>query len=110
MPLSDRSVGTVGAADLAEMKPSAYLINTSRGPIVDEPALIAALTEKRIAGAGLDVYDQEPLPADHPLRRLDNTLLLPHLGYVTTDAYAHWYSEAIEDVLAWSDGSPIRTL
>jgi phosphoglycerate dehydrogenase-like enzyme len=110
MPLSDASRGLVGAADLALMKPTAFLINTSRGPIVDEAALVDALRARRIAGAGLDVYDVEPLPAEHPLRALPNTLLLPHIGYVTDDVYAHWYGQVVEDVLAWSDGAPIRVL
>ncbi len=110
MPLSDRSRGLIQADDLAAMKPTAYLINTSRGPIVDEAALIDAVRERRIAGAGLDVYDVEPLPADHPLRSLENTLLLPHLGYVTTDNYRTWFGQVVEDILAWSAGAPIRTL
>jgi phosphoglycerate dehydrogenase-like enzyme len=110
MPLSDRSRGLVGAAELAAMKPSAYLVNTSRGPIVDEVALIEALAARRIAGAGLDVFDIEPLPADHPLRVLPNTLLLPHIGYVTTDNYRTWFGQVVEDILAWSDGRPVRVL
>jgi phosphoglycerate dehydrogenase-like enzyme len=110
MPLSDASRGLIGAPDLARMKPTAYLINTSRGPIVDEPALLAALRERRIAGAGLDVYDVEPLPVDHPLRSLPNTLLLPHIGYVTTDQYRIWYSQAVENIVAWTAGDPIRTI
>jgi phosphoglycerate dehydrogenase-like enzyme len=110
MPLSDRSRGLIQADDLAAMKPTAYLINTSRGPIVDEAALIDTVRERRIAGAGLDVYDVEPLPADHPLRSLDNTLLLPHLGYVTTDGYRTWFGQVVENILAWSAGTPIRTL
>ncbi|BEP15612.1 D-2-hydroxyacid dehydrogenase family protein [Acidothermaceae bacterium B102] len=110
LPLSDASRGLVGATDLARMKPTAYLINTSRGPIVDEQALVAALTQRRIAGAGLDVYDVEPLPVDHPLRSLPNTLLLPHIGYVTTDAYAVFYRDAVEDIVAWSAGAPVRQL
>lgn len=110
MPLSDASRGIVGAAELASMRPSAYLINTSRGPIVDEAALIAALSEQRIAGAGLDVYDLEPLPAAHPLRSLRNTLLLPHIGYVTTENYRVWFGQVVEDILAWADGTPIREL
>jgi phosphoglycerate dehydrogenase-like enzyme len=110
MPLSDASRGLIGADDLALMRPTAYLINTSRGPIVDEQALIDALREGRIAGAGLDVYDVEPLPADHPLRSMANTLLLPHIGYVTTDAYQTWYGQVVEDILAWTDGAPIRLL
>lgn len=110
MPLSERSRGLVGAEEFALMRPTAYLINTSRGPIVDEPALVDALTQRRIAGAGLDVYDLEPLPADHLLRGLPNTLLLPHIGYVINDAYEVFYREAVADILAWADGSPIRVL
>jgi D-3-phosphoglycerate dehydrogenase len=85
--LSDRSRGLIGAHELGLMKPTAYLINTSRGPIVDEKALIHALETKSIAGAGLDVFDIEPLPLDHPLRRMDNTIITPHLGYVTQEGY-----------------------
>jgi len=110
MPLSERSRGLIGAADLALMKPTAYLINTSRGPIVDEAALLDALRARRIAGAGLDVYDVEPLPVDHPLRAMPNTLLLPHIGYVTTDGYRTWYGQAVEDILAWTAGAPIRVI
>ena len=110
MPLSAASRGLIGAADLALMKPSAYLINTSRGPIVDEAALIDALAAGRIAGAGLDVYDVEPLPRDHPLRSLPNTLLLPHIGYVTSDNYRTFYRHAVEDILAFTAGAPIRVL
>jgi len=110
LPLSDRSRGLVGADDLARMKPTGYLINTSRGPIVDEAALVAALRERRIAGAALDVYDTEPLPRDHPLRSLPNTLLLPHVGYVTWDVYRRWYADVVEDVLAWAAGAPVRVL
>jgi len=110
MPLSERSRGLIGADDLARMKATAYLINTSRGPIVDETALVDALRERRIAGAGLDVYDTEPLPADHPLRTLPNTLVLPHVGYVTWEVYRLWYAQVVEDVLAWADGHPLRVL
>lgn len=110
MPLSEASRGLIGADDLALMKPTAYLINTSRGPIVDEPALIAALRERRIAGAALDVYNVEPLPQDHPLRSLPNALLLPHIGYVTTDNYRIWFGQVVENILAWDDGAPIRQL
>ncbi len=110
MPLSARSRGLIGAAELARMKRTAYLINTSRGPIVDEDALIAALSAGRIAGAGLDVYDNEPLPADNPLRTLPNVLALPHIGYVTTDQYRTWYGQVVEDIVAWGDGDPIRVL
>jgi phosphoglycerate dehydrogenase-like enzyme len=110
MPLSDASRDLIGAAEFAAMKPTAYLVNTSRGPIVDEPALIAALAERRIAGAALDVYDVEPLPLDHPLRSMPNTLLLPHIGYVTTDNYRTWFGQVVEDILAWTDGQPVRVL
>jgi phosphoglycerate dehydrogenase-like enzyme len=108
--LSERSRGLVGAAELAAMKPSAYLVNTSRGPIVDTDALLAALEAGTIAGAGLDVYDTEPLPADHPLRRAPRTVLTPHLGYVTEDTYATFFGDAVEDVLAWLDGAPVRVV
>jgi phosphoglycerate dehydrogenase-like enzyme len=108
--LSERTRGLIGAAELAAMKPDAWLVNTSRGPIVDEAALIDALERRRIAGAALDVYDREPLPADHPLRRLDNTVLSPHLGYVTTGTYQAFYRGTVEAVLAWLDGAPIRLL
>lgn len=110
MPLSETSRGLIGAADLALMKPTGYLINTSRGPLVDEPALVAALRDGRIAGAALDVYDVEPLRPDHPLRSLRNTLLLPHIGYVTTDNYRVWFGQVVEDIVAWADGTPIREL
>jgi phosphoglycerate dehydrogenase-like enzyme len=92
------------------MKPSAYLINASRGPIVDEAALVDVLRAGRISGAGLDVYDVEPLPSDHPLRSLPNTLLLPHIGYVTTDNYRSFYGHVVEDIVAFNAGSPVRVL
>jgi phosphoglycerate dehydrogenase-like enzyme len=110
MILSKRTRGLVGPDDLAAMKPSAYLINTSRGPIVDERALIATLEGRKIAGAALDVYDQEPLPGDHPLRRLENVVLTPHLGYVTAENYRVFYGDAVEDVRAFLAGNPIRVL
>jgi phosphoglycerate dehydrogenase-like enzyme len=106
--LSERTRGLVGEAEMALMKPQAYLINTSRGPIVDEGALIAALKAERIAGAGLDVFDTEPLPSDHPLRLLPNVTLSPHLGYVTREMLGAFYSDTVEAVVAWLDGSPIR--
>lgn len=106
--LSERTRGLVGAAELALMKPHAYLINTSRGPIVDEAALVAALETGRIAGAGLDVYDTEPLPKDHRLRLLPNVTLSPHLGYVTREMLGAFYSDTVESVAAWLDGEPIR--
>ena len=108
MKLGPSSRGLIGAGDLARMKPTAILINTSRGPIVDEPALIEALRERRIAMAGLDVFDQEPLPADHPLRRLDNAVLTPHIGYVSEEAYRNFYTGAVEAIAAWRAGAPIR--
>jgi phosphoglycerate dehydrogenase-like enzyme len=109
LPLSDRSRGLIGAAEIAAMKPGAILVNTSRGPIVDEAALVEALREHRIR-AGLDVYDAEPLPAHHPLRTAPNAVLTPHIGYVTTAGYEVFYREAVEDVAAWLRGTPIRTL
>lgn len=108
--LSDRTRALVGAPELALMKASAFLVNTSRGPIVDEAALIEALRAKAIAGAGLDVFDIEPLPADHPLRTLPNTVLTGHTGYVMQENYALSYGEAVDDIKAWLDGSPIRVL
>ena len=108
--LSERTRGLVGARELALMKPSAYLINTSRGPIVDEAALVEALRAGRIAGAGLDVYDVEPLPADHPLRGLDNAVLTGHTGYVIQEMYQRAYGQAVEDIRAWQAGAPIRVL
>jgi phosphoglycerate dehydrogenase-like enzyme len=106
--LSDRTRGLVGETELALMKPDAFLVNTSRGPIVDERALMAALQAGRIAGAGLDVFDIEPLPSDHPLRLLPNVTLSPHLGYVTRETLAAFYADTAEAVLAWLDGTPIR--
>jgi phosphoglycerate dehydrogenase-like enzyme len=108
--LSPRTRGLIGAKEFALMKRSAYLINTARGPIVDEAALIAALRDKRIAGAGLDVYDIEPLPGDHPLRALDNVVLSPHLGYVTAENFRTCYGGVVENIRAFLDGKPIRLL
>ena len=108
--LSERTVGLVGTRELALMKPTALLINTARGPIVDEPALINALRNGAIAGAGLDVFDQEPLPADHPFLHMDNTLLTPHIGYATPEQLSVRYQGTVEDVVAFLEGSPIRTL
>jgi phosphoglycerate dehydrogenase-like enzyme len=110
LKLSDRSRGLVGADELRALGPRGYLVNTSRGPIVAEPALVAALRDGTIAGAGLDVFDVEPLPADHPLRTLPNTVITPHIGYVTEQSYARIYADAVEDVLAWLDGTPVRVL
>lgn len=106
--LSERTRALVGAPELALMKPSAYLINTSRGLIVDEAALVTALETGRIAGAGLDVYDVEPLPSDHPLRRLRNATLSPHLGFVTREMLSAFYADTVEAVAAWLDGTPVR--
>ncbi len=108
--LSERTLGLVGARELALMKPTALLINTARGPIVDEAALIDALRNGTIAGAGLDVFDQEPLPADHPFLQMDNTLLTPHLGYATPEQLSIRYQGTVEDIGAFMEGSPIRAL
>lgn len=108
--LGDRSRGIVGADDLALMKSDAFLVNTSRGPIVDEAALLTALQERRIGGAGIDVYGVEPLPADHPIRTLDNVVLTPHLGYVTEDTFEVFYGETVENVRAWIAGDPKRVI
>ena len=108
--LSDRSRGLLDAADLALMKPSALLINTSRAAIVDQAALIAALQQGKIAGAGLDVFDVEPLPADHPFRSLPNVLATPHIGYVSDGNYRIYFSEAVENIEAFLAGKPIRVL
>lgn len=107
---SKRTRGLIGAEDLALMKHTAVLINTSRGPIVQEQAVLDALHQGTIAGAGLDVYDQEPLPADHPYRTAPNTVLTPHLGYVTRNTYEVFYGEAVEDVAGWVAGQPIRVI
>ncbi len=108
--LSDRSREIVGAADLDLMRPAAFLVNTARAGLVDQDALYAALAGRRIAGAAMDVYEREPLPAGHRLLGLDNVLLTPHLGYATADNFARMYGDAIEDVVAWLAGSPIREL
>jgi phosphoglycerate dehydrogenase-like enzyme len=108
--LSDRTRKLIGATDLGRMKPSAILVNTSRGPIVDEAALIAALQQRKLAHAALDVYEREPLPVDHPLRRLDNVTLAPHLGYVNTDVFKTFYGEALGNIEAWLDGKPTNVL
>jgi phosphoglycerate dehydrogenase-like enzyme len=108
--LSARTRGLLGASDLRLMKPSAYLINTSRGPIVDQQALVQALRERWIAGAALDVFHEEPPPADDPVRTLPNVLATPHLGYVSVENYRTYYGEAVEDIVAFLHGSPIREL
>ncbi|GAA4164736.1 D-2-hydroxyacid dehydrogenase family protein [Shinella granuli] len=107
--LGERSRHTVSAAELGQMKQGAWLINTARGPLVDEAALIAALRQGRIK-AGLDVFDIEPLPTDHPLRTMPNTVLTPHLGYVTEGAYAAFYRDTVDNIRAWRDGAPVRVL
>jgi D-3-phosphoglycerate dehydrogenase len=103
--LSERSRGLVGATDLARMKPSAYLVNTARGPIVDEAALLEALRTRKIAGAGIDVFSVEPLPTDHPFRKLDNLVLTPHLGYATEDGLRIHYAQMVEAIDAWTKGN-----
>jgi phosphoglycerate dehydrogenase-like enzyme len=108
--LSDRTRGLIGARELGLMKRTAYLVNTSRGPIVDAAALVRALREGTIAGAGLDVYDEEPLPLDHPLRGLPGTVITPHLGYVTEETYRIFYGQALEDIQAFLRGEPVRVL
>ncbi len=108
--LSDRTRGLVGAKELSLMKPTSYLINISRGPIVDELSLIQALTNGSIAGAGLDTFDIEPLPTNHPLLGLSNTVITPHLGYVTEDGYRVRYTQVVEDIRAFISGESIRVL
>jgi len=110
MQLSERTRGLIGASELGLMKPTAFLINTSRGPIVEEAALLSALREKRIAGVGLDVFDIEPLPIDHPFRSIDNVVLTPHLGYVTEQNYQAFFAGIVDDIRAFLDGKPIRVL
>jgi phosphoglycerate dehydrogenase-like enzyme len=108
--LSERTRGLLRARELGLMKRSAYLVNTSRGPIVDEAALVCALRDGTIAGAGLDVFEPEPLPVDHPFRSLPNIVVTPHLGYVTEETYRVFYGHALEDVQAFLQGSPVRVL
>jgi len=108
--LSERSRGLVGVKELALMKPTAYIINTSRGPIIDEAAMLTVLREKKIAGAGLDVFDIEPLPVDHPFRKLDNVVLTPHLGYVSQQNYERYYPDIVEDIRGFLDGKPVRVI
>jgi phosphoglycerate dehydrogenase-like enzyme len=108
--LSARTRGIVGAHEIGLMKPSAFLINTSRGPIIDEAAMLAALRDKKIAGAGLDTFDIEPLPLDHPLRKMDNAVITPHLGYVSEQNYRGYFSGAVEDIRGFLDGKPVRVM
>ena len=110
LQLSARTRGLVGGKDLALMKPTAFLINTSRGPIVDEPSLMAALGSRKLAGAGLDTFDVEPLPLNHPLRKLDNVVLTPHLGYVSQEGYRVYYTQMVDDIRQCLAGSPVRVL
>jgi phosphoglycerate dehydrogenase-like enzyme len=108
--LSDRTRGLIGGAELALMKPTAFLINTSRGPIIEEAALISALQQRKIAGAGLDVFDVEPLPLDHPFRKMENVVITPHLGYVSEQNYRRYFADAVEDIGAFLDDKPVRQL
>jgi phosphoglycerate dehydrogenase-like enzyme len=110
LQLSDRSRGIVGATELELMKPTAYLINTARGPIVDETAMLTALRDWKIAGAGLDTFDIEPLPLNHELRRLDNVVITPHLGYVSTENYTAYFKGMVEDIRGFLDGKPVRVI
>jgi phosphoglycerate dehydrogenase-like enzyme len=108
--LSERTRGLLGARELGLMKPTAYLVNTSRGPIVDEKVLVNALQNKQIAGAALDVFDEEPLPLDHPLRHFDNSVITPHVGYVTENTYKIFFDQTVENIKAFIDGTPIRVI
>ena len=108
--LADSTLALISHREFGLMKPTAYLINTSRGPIVDERALVEALETEAISGAGLDVFDVEPLPLDHPLRRTPNTVITPHLGFVTVENYRIFFQAAVENIRAWLDGQPINTL
>ncbi len=110
VPLNAGTRGLIGATELALMKPTAFLVNTSRGPIVDEAALIDVLEGGRLAGAGLDVYDREPLPADHRFRRIERLIATPHIGYVTDATYHVFYRDAVEDIAAWLKGEPVRQI
>lgn len=108
--LSDRSRGIVDTPELAAMKPSAYLVNTSRAGLIEQTALLEILRSKRIAGAALDVYDVEPLPADHPFRSTEGLIATPHVGFVEEDGYRIFFQDVVEDLVAWLDGSPVRVL
>jgi phosphoglycerate dehydrogenase-like enzyme len=110
LKLGDRTRGIIGAAELEAMRSDAVLVNTSRGPLVDTEALLEALRAGTIGGAGLDVYDDEPLPVDHPLRTAPNTVLTPHVGFVTRESYEHHFAQVVEGVEAWLEGSPVRVL
>jgi phosphoglycerate dehydrogenase-like enzyme len=108
--LSERSRGLITADDIGRMKKTAYLINTARAPIVDQAALLKALQEKKITGAGLDVFEIEPLPLDHPYRKLDNVVITPHLGYVSEQNYRKYFPDIVEDIRGWLDGKPVRVI
>src|SRR5690606_12228873 len=108
--LSERTRGLIGAKQLAAMKRSAFLINTSRGPIVEEAALLNAVNDGTIAGAGIDVFDVEPLPADHPFRSNDRIVATPHLGYTALEGYRNFFDQGIEDIDAWLEGRPVRVM
>jgi uroporphyrinogen-III synthase len=108
--LSERTRGLIGASELQSMKPTAILVNTSRGPILDEDALLDTLRQKRISTAAIDVYDTEPLPADHPLRSLPNALLTEHIGYVTDDLYRTFLQDSVENIAAFRAGTPVRLM
>lgn len=110
LSLAPQTRGLIGARELALLKPGALLVNTARGPIVDETALVDALRTGRLGGAALDVYDREPLPADHPLRKLPNVIATPHIGYVTRENYRAFYRGAVEDIRGWLDGNPVRVI
>ena len=108
--LGERTKNLIQERDFALMKPTAYMVNTSRGPIIDESALLLALNNGTIAGAGLDVFDVEPLPADHPIRQMDNLVITPHIGYITAEQFQLFYSQAVENIQAFLRGEPIRIL
>ena len=108
--LSARTQGLVGERELSLMKPAAFFINTSRGPVADEKAILAALRADKLGGAAIDVYDEEPLPLDHPFRKLDNMVITPHLGYVTAENYKRFYGQMVEDIRAFLDGKPVRVI
>jgi D-3-phosphoglycerate dehydrogenase len=108
--LGDRTRGLIGAKELDLMKKTAYVVNTSRGPIIDEKALLAALNNKQIAGAGLDVFDVEPLPLDHPYRKMDNVVVTPHLGYVSQQNFERYYPDIVDDIRRFLDGKPVRVI
>jgi phosphoglycerate dehydrogenase-like enzyme len=108
--LSERTRGIIGAPEIGLMKPTAFLVNTSRGPLVDERALIEALQSHKIAGAAVDVYDREPLPVNHPFRSLDNVLATPHIGFVTKATYESFYGDTVKNIVAWLSGNPVRVL